>query len=227
MDRRAARNSARCNASGMALSAVARRNQSALATDASPPVNSDDEASNWPDALTANVAPTGGRAPCSLNSRLVSATLSPWKSVARNASVASAKCSSGTSIEAAVALADMVRLVSASRATCAVCRKTVRPQALISNRATITRATGREIRRSGATRKLATRFTATSVREVGKVVAESYDMVSSGLARPLHALRYSIFPRAQSNQVCPCVSDGLIARDTMGWGDVPTPASRR
>src|ERR1700722_18550673 len=66
--------SARCNPTGIALSAVALRNQSVSPTDASPGENGEDAASNWPDALTTKVAPTDGKALCNRNRRDVSAT---------------------------------------------------------------------------------------------------------------------------------------------------------
>ena len=48
---------------GIALSPMAGRNQSASATEASLTENGDEEASNWPAALTAKVAPTGDSEP--------------------------------------------------------------------------------------------------------------------------------------------------------------------
>jgi len=51
---------------------------------------------------------------------------------------------------------------------------------------------------------LMTRFTATSVRDDGSIVAEAYDLVSpSRSAIGADALGQIILERAQSNQSCP------------------------
>ena len=88
----------------------------------SPVANGDDDASNWPDALTANVAPTGGSAALKTQQPAGERDLVALEVSRPDRSVASANCPSCTSMEAATDVAETARLFRTSPANCAVCR---------------------------------------------------------------------------------------------------------
>ena len=209
--------SIRCSVSGIASSAEARRNHSASPTEASPGENGTVAACNWPVALTTNTAAVRGTALCTRSRREVSATRSAvWRSVARNPSVKSAKCSSGASIAAATALAVTVRPFNASRSICAVCRNAVRPHAPSSSSAATSKATEREIRRRGATRQSTTRYTAALRPGGAQHTRERLRLGFSAWQQCLEVVRHQVMLfLAQSNHTRPLASDGASPNEGM------------
>ena len=107
-------------------------------------------------------------------------------------------------------------------ATCAVCRNAVRPQA--ADQQQRRRQQGDRARDQAQRRD--EEIDDALHRDLrpggGQVVAKPTTWFQSGVA--LHARRYahSIFPRAQSNQVWPGVSDGPMANEAIGCAGAPT-----